>query len=155
MSRCVNHGQRLAIRQYWPPSSPTGIRGFLGCSRRSTRPSGGVCTTAIRYRAGQMVGLALLGDAAHAMLPRMGQGANQAIADGMALATMLRGTDAAEATEATEALIRYQGLRHDHTARVQQGSRANGMRMDAGQAITIGQPGVHDYDVEAEARVRR
>jgi hypothetical protein len=51
-----------------------------------------------------------------------------------------------------KALIRYQGLRHDHTARVQQGSRANGMRMDAGQAITIGQPGVHDYDVEAEAR---
>jgi hypothetical protein len=24
--------------------------------------------------------------------------------------------------------------------------------MDAGQAITIGQPEVHDYDVEAEAR---
>jgi hypothetical protein len=24
--------------------------------------------------------------------------------------------------------------------------------MDSGQAITIGQPGVHDYDVEAEAR---
>jgi salicylate hydroxylase len=96
--------------------------------------------------------LALLGDAAHAMLPHMGQGANQAIEDGMALATLMRGTDAADVTEA---LIRYQGLRHDHTARVQQGSRANGMRMDAGQAITIGQPGVHDYDVEAEARVIR
>jgi salicylate hydroxylase len=93
--------------------------------------------------------LALLGDAAHAMLPHMGQGANQAIEDGMALATLMRGTDAADVAEA---LIRYQGLRHDHTARVQQGSRANGMRMDAGQAITIGQPGVHDYDVEAEAR---
>jgi hypothetical protein len=105
MSRCVNHGQRLVIRQYWPPSSPAGIRGFLGCSRRSIRPSGGACTTAIRYRAGRIVD--------------------------------------------------YQGLRHDHTARVQQGSRANGMRMDAGQAITIGQPGVHDYDVEAEARARR
>jgi salicylate hydroxylase len=96
--------------------------------------------------------LALLGDAAHAMLPHMGQGANQAIEDGMALATLMRGTDAADVTEA---LIRYQRLRHDHTARVQQGSRANGMRMDAGQAITIGQPGVHDYDVEAEARVMR
>jgi salicylate hydroxylase len=96
--------------------------------------------------------LALLGDAAHAMLPHMGQGANQAIEDGMALATLMRGSDAAEVTEA---LIRYQGLRHDHTARVQQGSRANGMRMDAGQAIAIGLPGVHDYDVEAEARARR
>jgi salicylate hydroxylase len=96
--------------------------------------------------------LALLGDAAHAMLPHMGQGANQAIEDGMALATLMRGSDAAEVTEA---LIRYQGLRHDHTARVQQVSRANGMRMDAGQAIAIGLPGVHDYDVEAEARARR
>jgi salicylate hydroxylase len=96
--------------------------------------------------------LALLGDTAHAMLPHMGQGANQAIEDGMALATLMRGTDA---TDVTEALIRYQRLRHDHTARVQQGSRAKGMRMDAGQAITIGQPGVHDYDVEAEARAMR
>jgi salicylate hydroxylase len=96
--------------------------------------------------------LTLLGDAAHAMLPHMGQGANQAIEDGMALATLMRGTDAADVTET---LIRYQRLRHDHTARVQQGSRANGMRMDSGQAISIGQPGVHDYDVEAEARAMR
>jgi salicylate hydroxylase len=55
----------------------------------------------------------------------------------------------------TEVLIRYQELRHDHTARVQQGSRTNGMRMDSGQAIKIGQPGVHDYDVEAAARAMR
>ena len=34
-------------------------------------------------------------------------------------------------------------------------SRANGMRMDSGQAINIGQPGVQDYDVEAEARAMR
>ena len=37
--------------------------------------------------------LALLGDAAHAMLPHMGQGANQSIEDGMALATLMRDTD--------------------------------------------------------------
>jgi salicylate hydroxylase len=96
--------------------------------------------------------LALLGDAAHAMLPHMGQGANQAIEDGMALATLMRDTAAADVTEA---LIRYQGLRHDHTARVQRGSRANGLRMDSGQAITIAQGGVQDYDVEAEARAMR
>jgi salicylate hydroxylase len=96
--------------------------------------------------------LALLGDAAHAMLPHMGQGANQSIEDGMALATLMRDTDAAEITDV---LIRYQALRHDHTARVQRGSRVNGMRMDSGQAITIGQPGVQDYDVEAEARAMR
>lgn len=96
--------------------------------------------------------LALLGDAAHAMLPHMGQGANQSIEDGMALATLMRDTDPADVTDV---LIRYQALRHDHTARVQQGSRANGLRMDSGQAITIGQLGVQDYDVEAEARAMR
>ena len=96
--------------------------------------------------------LALLGDAAHAMLPHMGQGANQSIEDGMALATLMRDTDAADVTDV---LIQYQALRHDHTARVQQGSRANGIRMDSGQAITIGQPGVQDYDVQAEARAMR
>ena len=35
--------------------------------------------------------LTLLGDAAHPMLPHLGQGANQSIEDGMALATMLAG----------------------------------------------------------------
>ena len=49
--------------------------------------------------------LGLLGDAAHAMLPHMGQGANQAIEDGMALATLMRGTDAADVAEV---LLRYQ-----------------------------------------------
>ena len=96
--------------------------------------------------------LTLLGDAAHAMLPHMGQGANQAIEDGMALATLMRDAGAADVTDV---LIRYQALRHDHTARVQQASRTNGMRMDSGRAIIIGQPGVHDYDVEAEARAMR
>jgi 2-polyprenyl-6-methoxyphenol hydroxylase-like FAD-dependent oxidoreductase len=33
--------------------------------------------------------LMLLGDAAHAMVPHLGQGANQSIEDGMALATIL------------------------------------------------------------------
>ena len=49
--------------------------------------------------------LTLLGDAAHAMLPHMGQGANQAIEDGMALATLMRDAGAADVTDV---LIRYQ-----------------------------------------------
>jgi salicylate hydroxylase len=96
--------------------------------------------------------LALLGDAAHAMLPHMGQGANQSIEDGMALATLMRGSDSADVADV---LARYQKLRHAHTTEVQQGSRANGLRMDSGQPVTIGRPGVQDYDVEAEARAMR
>jgi salicylate hydroxylase len=91
--------------------------------------------------------LTLLGDAAHPMLPHMGQGANQAIEDAMALATLTRGITAADVPDA---LMRYQHLRRDHTARVQQGSRANGLRLDSGGVITISQPRVQDYDVEAE-----
>lgn len=70
----------------------------------------------------------------------------------MALATLIRGTDAADVTDG---LIRYQALRHARTARVQEDSRANGKRMDSGQAITISRPGVQDYDVEAEALAMR
>lgn len=70
----------------------------------------------------------------------------------MALATLMRATGAADVTDV---LIRYQALRHDHSARVQPGSRANGLRMDSGQAITIARCGVQDYDVEAEAQAMR
>jgi salicylate hydroxylase len=41
--------------------------------------------------------LTLLGDAAHPMLPHLGQGANQAIEDGIALATILTRADTASA----------------------------------------------------------
>ena len=40
--------------------------------------------------------LTLLGDAAHPMLPHLGQGANQSIEDGMALATILARADRAQ-----------------------------------------------------------
>jgi salicylate hydroxylase len=93
--------------------------------------------------------LTLLGDAAHPMLPHMGQGANQAIEDGMALATLLGDVDTAEAPEA---LLHYEQLRHDRTALIQQGSRANGLRFDSGGATNVAQLDIDDYDVEADAR---
>jgi salicylate hydroxylase len=93
--------------------------------------------------------LTLLGDAAHPMLPHMGQGANQAIEDAMALAILLGGVTA---PDAPAALMRYQTLRLDHTARVQRSARANGLRFDSAQPLSLNHSWVRDYDVEKEAR---
>jgi salicylate hydroxylase len=72
--------------------------------------------------------LALLGDAAHAMLPHLGQGANQAIEDGVALAVLLENCGQAE-VPAT--LKRYEGLRRIRTDVVQAEARQNGLRYDS------------------------
>lgn len=65
----------------------------------------------------------LLGDAAHAMLPFMAQGAGQAIEDGAALAACLVRDGATPA-----ALRRYEALRRPRAARLQDLSRANKTR---------------------------
>jgi salicylate hydroxylase len=72
--------------------------------------------------------LTLLGDAAHPMLPHIGQGANQAIEDGVALATVLSSADRATAPRALQV---YEAVRREHTARVQRSARVNGARYDS------------------------
>ena len=72
--------------------------------------------------------LALLGDAAHPMLPHLGQGANQAIEDGMALAVIL---SAADNAGVPEALLAYEKLRRERVAEIQHGARINGLRVDS------------------------
>jgi salicylate hydroxylase len=72
--------------------------------------------------------LVLLGDAAHAMLPHLGQGANQAIEDGVALAVLLEGRDAAEVPDI---LPRYEKLRRVRTDLIQAEARQNGLRFDS------------------------
>lgn len=67
----------------------------------------------------------LLGDAAHAMLPFMGQGAASAIEDAIVLA---RAFDAGASVE--ESLKRYEKARRDRANWVQAESRANGLRME-------------------------
>src|ERR1700740_2847733 len=72
--------------------------------------------------------LTLLGDAAHPMLPHLGQGANQSIEDGIALATILK---EAKPGEIPEALLAYERLRRERVAEVQLGARKHGLRVDS------------------------
>jgi salicylate hydroxylase len=92
--------------------------------------------------------LTLLGDAAHPMLPHLGQGANQSIEDGMALATILTRADR---KTAPEALLAYERLRRERVASVQRGARENGMRYDSSYADL----GVRDAEITAHAAFRK
>jgi salicylate hydroxylase len=92
--------------------------------------------------------LSLLGDAAHPMLPHLGQGANQSIEDGMALATIL---GRADRTTAPLALLAYERLRRERVAQVQRGARENGMRYDSAYSDL----GVRDAEITAHAEFRK
>ncbi|HKR48922.1 MAG TPA: FAD-dependent monooxygenase, partial [Pseudonocardiaceae bacterium] len=67
-----------------------------------------------QYRCGRV---ALLGDAAHPMLPFFAQGAGQAIEDAAALATSIE-----EADGLTSALAAYERVRVPRTAQIQEAS---------------------------------
>src|SRR6185437_4032840 len=107
--------------------------------------------------------LALLGDAAHPMLPHLGQGANQSIEDAFALAAVLRDASAAGVPDA---LRRYAQVRRRGTDVVQANSRRNGERYDTVNRTADGRDReiadtrklrawLYDYDVEAEPGLRR
>ncbi|MFN7176222.1 MAG: FAD-dependent monooxygenase [Thermaurantiacus sp.] len=90
----------------------------------------------------------LLGDAAHAMLPFMGQGAATAIEDGMVLARALSGFSP------DVALVRYEGARRERTSMVQLQSRLLGLRFQGKNPEAFGhgplrneeELGLFDYD---------
>jgi salicylate hydroxylase len=92
--------------------------------------------------------LSLLGDAAHAMLPHLGQGANQSIEDGMALATILVHADRKTAPAALRA---YERLRRERVAQVQRGARENGLRYDSAYSDL----GLRDAEITAHAEFRK
>jgi salicylate hydroxylase len=69
-------------------------------------------------------GLALIGDAAHPMLPFMGQGAAMAIEDGVVLGRCLAGE-----TDVAAALARYDRARRDRATFVQRESAAGADRL--------------------------
>ena len=93
--------------------------------------------------------LTLLGDAAHPMLPHLGQGANQSIEDGIALATVLAGADRATAPAALPA---YERLRRERVASVQDAARVNGLRYDSSSHSDLG---LRDAELSAHAEFRR
>lgn len=66
--------------------------------------------------------ITIVGDAAHPMLPFLAQGANQAVEDGIALATLLSG---ARRDEVVNALALYEQLRQHRTYEVHRVSRTN------------------------------
>ncbi|MFI5960345.1 FAD-dependent monooxygenase [Cryptosporangium sp. NPDC051539] len=103
--------------------------------------------------------LTLLGDAAHPMLPHLGQGANQSIEDAVALAVFV---GPATRESLPEALRCYENLRRQRTQQVQLGARANGRRYDSHfedlserDAEIAGsvrfRSWLYDYDAEAAA----
>ncbi|MDB5899945.1 MAG: 2-polyprenyl-6-methoxyphenol hydroxylase [Ramlibacter sp.] len=106
--------------------------------------------------------LALLGDAAHPMLPHLGQGANQAIEDGTALAVILQACAQEASFSVEQALKRYQELRQPRTSMVQAEARKNGLRYDSKYAdlaqrdreianSALLRRSLYDYDIENEA----
>jgi salicylate hydroxylase len=93
--------------------------------------------------------LTLLGDAAHPMLPHLGQGVNQALEDAVALATLLGA--APGSADVPHVLARYEELRRERTARVQLGSRRNGAGYDSSGRELTDRRWIYDYDASAEA----
>ena len=106
--------------------------------------------------------LSLLGDAAHPMLPHLGQGANQSIEDAVSLAQLL--ADAGP-DDAPNRLVEYERFRRERTTAIQLGSRASGLRYDSAYEDLKTRDAeiassrdfrlwLYDYDVEADLKLR-
>jgi salicylate hydroxylase len=93
--------------------------------------------------------LTLLGDAAHPMLPHLGQGVNQALEDAVALAELLGAC--ASPAGVPRALAAYEELRRDRTAHVQLGSRRNGAGYDSSGSQLTDRRWIYEYDAGTEA----
>lgn len=77
--------------------------------------------------------ISLLGDAAHATLPFLAQGAVHSIEDGMVLSRCLEGVDTADVAGA---LARYEAARIERTSRMVRGATANTERFHSPELAT-------------------
>jgi len=82
------------------------------------------------------------------MLPHLGQGANQAIEDGVALAVILENRDS---TEVPACLRRYEAFRRGRTEMIQAEARKNGLRYDS----MSGSLEQRDYEIANSAAFRK
>jgi len=103
---------KAELRSLWPESGPLvdAIAESGQLARASYRDA-----MVTHWQRGRAV---LIGDAAHAMSPQLGQGVNMALMDAMALAEALRGPGPIH-----DALAAYQALRRRHVAIYQRWSR--------------------------------
>jgi salicylate hydroxylase len=85
--------------------------------------------------------IALLGDAAHAMTPFLGQGAGCAIEDAMILSRCLEASN-----DPAEALGRYERARVERCAFIQAESNANADRMQGDEAHLFGMTQVRNEE---------
>lgn len=82
----------------------------------------------------------LLGDAAHAMVPHLGQGACQAIEDAVVLGALLAGTGAGEGAGVDAALAEYDRLRRPRAQSVARSARLAarlGQRLENPAAVAV------------------
>ncbi|KDC34174.1 FAD-dependent monooxygenase [Bordetella bronchiseptica] len=94
--------------------------------------------------------ITLLGDACHPTLPMLASGAAMAIEDGYVLARCLDGMRA----DARQALVRYQDLRVERTARVVRGSAENARRFHNPELAHAAGAAAYVEQQWSEARVR-
>lgn len=147
-----------ALKEFsgWHPS----VRAIIGAADSVNRWALYDRDPLARWSVGRIT---LMGDAAHAMLPYMAQGAVQAIEDAAVLAKCL---ERADWRDVGGALERYEERRRPRATRCQEGSRRNGViyhladgeaqrERDGGLAAVPTLPGarnawLYGHDVEAE-----
>ena len=108
----VEPGEALAAFEGWHPA----VTEMIGAVEHRLRWGLFVGRPLLHWSRGRAV---LLGDAAHAMLPHHGQGANTTIEDAITLAELLPETSA---DGLGEILARYQSLRRARTRKIQRSS---------------------------------